>query len=65
MHYDTEKIPLQVRAICKMAGGPWFVSLALRDKRVELGPYENPALAREDATKLREFLGAVIRVEID
>jgi hypothetical protein len=46
-----------VTARCKAPGGPWFVGLGgLGGPEVELGPYENPAIAREDATKLRQFL---------
>jgi hypothetical protein len=29
---------------------------------VELGPYENPAIAREDATKLRQFLALMTAI---
>lgn len=47
----------QVTVRCKVPGGPWFVGLGgLVGPEVELGPYENPAVAREDATKLRQFL---------
>ena len=42
---------------CKVPGGPWFVGLGgAPGPEVELGPYENPAIAREDAAKLRQFL---------
>ncbi len=51
----------QVTVRCKVPGGPWFVSLSgLRGPEVELGPYENPAVAREDATKLRQFLALLV-----
>ena len=47
----------QVTVRCKGPGGPWFVGLGgLGEPEVELGPYENPAVAREDAAKLRQFL---------
>jgi hypothetical protein len=47
----------RVAVRCKVPGGPWFVGLGgPRGPEVELGPYENPAIAREDATKLRQFL---------
>ena len=51
----------QVTVRCKVPGGPWFVGLGgLGGPEVELGPYENPAIAREDATKLRQFLALMI-----
>ena len=51
----------QVTVHCKVPGGPWFVGLGgLGGPEVELGPYENPAIAREDATKLRQFLALMI-----
>jgi hypothetical protein len=47
----------QVTVRCKVPGGPWFVGLGeVRGRKVELGPYENPAVAREDAANLRQFL---------
>ncbi len=50
----------QVTVRCKVPGGPWFVALGgLAGPGVELGPYENPAIAREDATKLRQFLAVM------
>ena len=51
----------QVTLHCKMPGGPWFVGLGGRcGPEVQLGPYENPAIAQEDAAKLRQFLAAMI-----
>jgi hypothetical protein len=51
----------QVTVRCKVPGGPWFVGLGgPLGLEVELGPYENPAIAREDATKLRQFLALMI-----
>ena len=51
----------QVTVGCKVPGGPWFVGLGgLRGPEVELGPSENPAIAREDATKLRQFLALMV-----
>jgi hypothetical protein len=51
-----------VAAECPCPGGAWFVKLGeLVEPPVLLGPYENPALAREDANRLRTFLAAVIR----
>jgi hypothetical protein len=53
----------QVTVRCKVPGGPWFVGLGgLRGPEVELGPYENPATAREDAAKLRLFLASMIPI---
>ncbi len=47
----------RVTVRCKVPGGPWFVGLGgPGGPEVELGPYENPAVAREDATKLRQIL---------
>jgi hypothetical protein len=51
----------QVSVRCKVPGGPWFVKLGgLHGPEVELGPYENPAIANDDATKLRQFLALMI-----
>ncbi len=56
----------QVTVRRKVPGGPWFVVLAAPGgPDVELGPYENPAVAREDATKLRQFLALVIAIPAD
>lgn len=53
----SERASPDVTVRCKVPGGPWFVGLGGPDgPEVELGPYENPAVAREDATKLRQFL---------
>lgn len=53
----AERACPDVTVCCKVPGGPWFVGLSgLGGPEVELGPYENPAVAREDATKLRQFL---------
>lgn len=50
----------RVTVQCRVAGGPWFVGLGgLHVPEIELGPYENPAIAREDATKLRQFLDSL------
>jgi hypothetical protein len=52
----------QVTVRCKVPGGPWFVGLCgLGGPEVHLGPYENPAVAREDAARLRQFLALVIQ----
>ena len=51
----------QVSVRCKVPGGPWFVVLSgLSGPEVDLGPYENPAVAREDAGKLRQFLALML-----
>ena len=51
----------QVTVRCKVPGGPWFVGLGgVGGPEVDLGPYENPATAREDAAKLRQFLASMI-----
>jgi hypothetical protein len=50
----------RVTVRCKVPGGPWFVGLGgLGGPEVELGPYENPAIARADATRLRQFLALI------
>lgn len=47
----------KVTVSSKVPGGPWFIRLVkLGGPQVELGPYENPALAREDSKKLQQFL---------
>ena len=51
----------QVTVRCRVAGGPWIVLLRRPGvPDVELGSYENPAVAREDAAKLRQFLALMI-----
>ena len=51
----------QVTVRCKVPGGPWFIGLGGGcGPEVELGPYENPVIARDDAAKLRQFLALVI-----
>jgi hypothetical protein len=52
---------LQVTVRCRVLGGPWYVVLGgLGVPDVEFGPYENPAVAREDAARLRRFLDIMI-----
>jgi hypothetical protein len=47
---------------CRCPGGAWFVRLGeLLQPPLLLGPYENPALARVDANRLRAYLAAAIR----
>ena len=51
-----------VAVLCPCPGGSWFVRLGeVVEPPMLLGPYENPALAREDADRLRRYLAAVIR----
>jgi hypothetical protein len=52
--------PIEVNALSKVPGGPWFVALTSVSGHVWLGPYENRAIAQEDAGKLRGFLAAAI-----
>ena len=48
--------------MAKVPGGGWFVRLGeVIEPPVFLGPYENPAVARQDAEKVAQFLAAVIR----
>jgi hypothetical protein len=50
-----------VTVSCNVPGGPWFVDLGgAAGLQVQLGPYENPAIAREDAAKLVQFLSFMI-----
>ena len=43
-------------------GGPLFIQLkGLPDGPVLFGPYENPALARDEGAKVRQFLAHVVR----
>jgi len=45
----------------KVPGGPWFIDLgAPGDIALSLGPYENPAVARDEAKKLTAFLDRVM-----
>ena len=56
----------RVTVRCKVPGGPWFVGLGgLGVPEVELGAYENPAVAREDAARLRQFLVSMISILAD
>lgn len=51
-----------VDTACPVAGGPWFIELReLLPVPVQIGPYQNPAVARDDAAKIRQFVVAVIR----
>ena len=46
----------------RVAGGPWFVELReLLPEPVQLGPYENPDLAKRDARKIQQYLAAALR----
>ncbi len=57
-----ERARALVEARTDVPGGPWFVDLhGPSAPPLRLGPYANPALARDDARGLREFLAAVIR----
>jgi hypothetical protein len=48
----------------RVAGGPYFIELVdLVNPPVAIGPYENPAVAREDAKHVKQFLIALIRAE--
>jgi hypothetical protein len=57
-----ERAAALVSAGAKEEGGAWFVRLqALGEEEVLLGPHPNPAVAREEADKVRRFVAAVIR----
>ncbi len=50
-----------VRVCTKVPAGPWFVELtAPAMPLVFLGPYQNPATAREEAKQITAFLEAVL-----
>ncbi len=51
-----------VRVRSHQPGGPWFVELTgALQQPVSLGPYENPATAREHAQRIEQFLAALLR----
>jgi hypothetical protein len=51
-----------VVARTKIPGGPWFVELrGMPSSPVFLGPYSNPAVAKEVAGEVRRFLADVLR----
>jgi hypothetical protein len=57
-----ERARALVIARSRVPGGPWFVELReLVQPAVCLGPYQNPALAEDDARKVRAFVAAVIQ----
>ena len=57
-----ERAQALVTAAAKVPGGPWFIALCeLVEPPIFLGPYENPAAAREDAGKIRQFVAALLR----
>ena len=50
-----------VKADAQVPGAPWHVTLGGDGlPQVILGPYKNPAIAQEDAAKIREFLAALL-----
>jgi len=54
-----------VTAACKTPGGPWFVQLGKSlGQPLYLGPYQNPAVAREEAEKVRRIFANVIRTTL-
>ena len=53
-----------VKADAKTPGDPWHVTLGGEGlPEVILGPYANPAIAQEDAAKIREFLTALLETK--
>lgn len=57
-----ERAAAVVEARPRVAGGPWFIELKGPWRQpVRLGPYANPAIAREQADKIRELLTALLR----
>ena len=56
-----ERATKLVTTMAKVPGGSWFVRLGeVIEPPAFLGPYENPAVAREDAKKVAQFIAAVI-----
>ena len=52
-----------VKVNAREPGAPWFVTLAGDGlPRVDLGPYASQVIAEQDATRLREFLAALVDV---
>jgi hypothetical protein len=58
-----DRIASRIPVRPKVSGGPWFVELRGPDETVFLGPYENPALARDDARRIAGFVLGVLREE--
>jgi hypothetical protein len=57
-----ERAQALVTVAARVPGGPWFIALReLVEPPVLLGPYESPAVAREDAGKIRQFVAALLR----
>ncbi len=51
-----------VKVRTKVPGGPWFIELGqVVDEPVYLGPFANPATAREEARRVADCLGALVR----
>ena len=45
----------------KVPGGPWFIEVGpVDDAGLSLGPYENPAVARDEARRLTAFLDRLL-----
>ncbi len=50
-----------VRVRTRRPGGPWFIELVgALPEPVRLGPYDNPAIARNEARQLRTYLAALL-----
>lgn len=50
-----------VKVDSKEPGGAWHITLGSDGlPGVELGPYENPSTAEQDAAKIRTFLAALL-----
>ena len=50
-----------VKVDAKEPGAPWHVTLSGQGlPEVILGPYENPAIAEQDAAKIKAFLTALL-----
>ncbi len=51
-----------VRVRTRQPGGPWFIELVdALPTPVRLGPYDNPAIAKDEARQLRAYLSALLR----
>ena len=60
-----ERVAARVAVRPKEPGGPWFVELRGAGGPTYLGPYENPALARDDARRITGFVLDVVREAAD
>ena len=57
----AERLIDWVHVRTRVPGGPWFIDLSVpRGDSYYLGPYVNPATARDEAKRLLELLAALV-----